>query len=78
VGYTAQTLSGFGYDQRLQTGDLVLMHGPGYIHHSGVVIKQGGYNWVRSKLDEDWVVDTPIENLWGPYQVSRIRVLRRK
>jgi len=76
--FDARNLSRFGSDQRVQVGDLVLMHGPGYIHHSGIVVKERGFNWVRSKLDEDWVVDTPIENLWGPYQVSQIRVLRRR
>lgn len=76
--YNENNLSTFNYDPSLRTGDLVLMDGDGYIHHSGIIVKEGNFNWVRSKLDEDWVVDTPIENLWGPYQIRGIRVLRRK
>lgn len=78
LSFDARNLSEFGYSRLLQTGDLVLLNGQSYIHHSGIVVKEGNFNWVRSKLDEDWVVDTPIENLWNPYQVVEVHILRRR
>jgi hypothetical protein len=77
--YGPSNFDNFGYDPRIRDGDLILMKNErGALHHSGIIRKLNGYNWVDSKLDEDMVVRTPLDTLLSPYLVNEVNVYRRK
>lgn len=74
----------FVHDQSLLFGDLVsLVDQTGAYVHSGTIIKEllptgETVNWIRSKLGETDIVETPLKNLQRIYDFSEISVFRRR
>lgn len=78
IKFDKTTSSDFGNHDSVQDGDLVLLAGFGRLNHTGVVITKNGYHWILSKLDEEAVVLTRLENLMEPYFSDLVKVYRKK
>jgi hypothetical protein len=70
--------------ERLLAGDYVAFRNPsGIIVHSGIIIKEKlpsgqTVNWVRSKIGEETIVETPFVNLGRAYfNIDSIHIYRR-
>lgn len=76
--FSGRDFSDFAYNPLVQPGDLVLFTNNRHIQHSAIVVRENGENWVDSKLEEDFVVRTPLTNLVAPYQSDQVHLYRRR
>lgn len=71
-------LESFDTSRWVREGDIVLFAGPYGYFHAGTVKSHNGYNWVDSKLGEDYVVRARLEALYAAYPAYAVQILRRK
>jgi hypothetical protein len=81
--FDSSEFQNFASNQALRENDLVVMvNFQNVANHTGVVrkVNAGGRveNWVESKLDEDVVVLTPLQNLRDHYQLEAAIIYRRR